>query len=361
MADTLAAVVTNFNERVELQKIPLPEPEPSGVFAKVDVATLCGTDAHNWTGEGIPASELPYIPGHETVGIVEEIAGSRLDIMGEPVRPGDRIISTYPHCGHCYFCTVAQQPNLCVNAYSFGRQNPKRLLGGCAEMHYYPAATDLIKVPEEVPSPLAASAACALRTVIHAYERLGPINSADTVLIQGSGPLGLYATAIAKDRGARKVLVIGAPEERLNVALEWGADSVCNLDLVTDPAQRKEWVLEHTSGIGADVVVQVAVSSATPEGIELARRGGRLAAVGAGHGEISIPGRIITMKTLTIVGVFGTISRHFNQALHFLATRKNQFPFEKLLSNTYTLNEVDAALKAMSEFKEIKPIVLPKI
>ena len=65
------------------------------------------------------------------------------------------------------------------------------------------------------------------------------------------------------------------------------------------------------------------------------------------------------MKTLTIVGVFGTISRHFNQALHFLATRKNQFPFERLISNTYTLNEVDTALKAMSEFKEVKPIVLP--
>ena len=360
MADVLAAVISSFNQPAELQRIPLPEPEPSGVFAKVDAATLCGTDAHNWTGEGIPASELPYIPGHETAGMVEEVRGERFDIMGEPIRPGDRIISTYPHCGRCYFCTVAQQPNLCINAYSFGRQAPARLLGGCAEMHYYPAASDLIKVPEEVSSPLAASAACALRTVIHAYERLGAINSADTVLVQGAGPLGLYATAIAKDRGARKVLVIGAPENRLNVARDWGADDVCNLDEVKDAAKRKEWVMEHTAGLGADVVVQVAVSSAIPEGLDLARRGGRLAAVGTSPGDISLPGRLITMKTLTVVGVFGTASRHFNQALQFLATRKKLFPFEKLLSNTYTLDRVGEALQAMADFKEVKPIVLPK-
>lgn len=74
---------------------------------------------------------------------------------------------------------------------------------------YVPPSSLIIKVPEEVSS--ASAAACAYRTVMHGFDRLGAIKSHETVLIQGSGPLGNFATAVAKDHGAKRVLVIGAP------------------------------------------------------------------------------------------------------------------------------------------------------
>jgi L-iditol 2-dehydrogenase len=364
MPESLAAVVTGFNEPLELRKVPLPELDEGAVLARVDVATLCGTDIHFWQADSGSQAQLPYIPGHETTSIIEEIRGERYDVMGEQLRPGDRIIATYPHCGHCYFCTVARQPTLCSNSYSFGRQSADRspyLLGGCAEYHYYPRESDIIKVPDEVSSPLAASAACALRTIMHGFERIGTIETHERVLIQGAGPLGLYATAVARDRGASQVLVIGAPQARLDVAREWGADDTLDIDTHKDLKERREWVMERTQGRGPDIVVQCAASAANPEGLDLVRRGGRFAAIGVTGGTITLPGGQLTAKGLTILGIIGSESRHFYKGLEFLATRKREFPFEKLLTGVYTLDRITEAFQAMADFREVKPVILPRV
>ena len=76
MTESTAAVVTAFGQPPELWKLPLPEPEPGGIIIKVDAATLCGTDAHRWSGKlqeranpdlpFLPTVDVPYVPGHET-------------------------------------------------------------------------------------------------------------------------------------------------------------------------------------------------------------------------------------------------------------------------------------------------------
>ena len=96
-----------------------------------------------------------------------------------------------------------------------------------------------MRVPETVSAPLAASAACALRTIMHGFERLGAVGSHETFLVQGAGPVGLYAAAVARARGARQVLVIGAPHERLEIARALGADDV--LDLDAGRTRRRGW------------------------------------------------------------------------------------------------------------------------
>src|SRR5205807_2631315 len=156
------------------------------------------------------------------------------------------------------------------------------LLGSCAEYMYVPPPCLIIKVPEEVSSASAAASACAYRTVMHGFERLGAIKSNEIVLIQGSGPLGNFATAVARDHGAKNVLVIGAPAARLNVTKRMGADAVLNLEEVTDTKDRRQWARDHTEGRGADVVIQVANNMAVPEGLTMLRGGGRYLNIGAG-------------------------------------------------------------------------------
>ena len=70
MADCLAAVITSFNEELEIQRVPLPELAPQSILIRVDAATLCGTDTHRWQGHfGTP----PFIPGHETCGTIVDL------------------------------------------------------------------------------------------------------------------------------------------------------------------------------------------------------------------------------------------------------------------------------------------------
>jgi L-iditol 2-dehydrogenase len=355
--ESRVAVITNFDKPLEIWKVKIPDLEPGGVLVKVDAATLCGTDAHRWQHH-IPV-DLPIVPGHETCGTIVDTNGPVVDILGVPLKAGDRIITSYLNCGHCYWCQVARQTSLCTEVMYFGAWPPERLLGGCAEYHYFPPRASLIRVPEEVTSPLAASAACALRTVIHGFEQLGRIDNHETVVVQGAGPLGLYAAALARDHGAKKVLLVGAPAVRLAVAKDFGADDVLDLEKVTDPADRLKWVHDHTGGRGADAVVNCASSPAFVEAIAMARRGGRVVTIGvAGVADITY-GQQLLWKGLRINFVVMAEARHFMQALDFLASRKKAFPFEKILSNTFNLEGTSEALRGMAAFQEIKPVILP--
>lgn len=192
---------------------------------------------------------------------------------------------------------------------------------------------------------------------MHAFERLGTLSSHETVLVQGCGPVGLYALAVAKDRGARKVMVIGAPADRLEVAKEWGADATLNLDEHHEQTARRQWALDHTEGRGPDVVIQCATANAIPEGLEILRSRGRYLTIGGGDGQITVSAN--ALRDRQIIGVLGSVGRHFYQAVTFLATRSTDFPFDKLISGTYSLDGVSQALQAMAEFREVKPVVFP--
>src|ERR1700722_3228067 len=369
MTEVLAAVVTKFREAIELWRVPLPEMELGSVLIRVDAATLCGTDAHRWMGhlgEGGPDQPfiepltLPYTPGHETCGTIGETRGVVNDILSQPLKAGDPIISSYSHCGHCYYCRVTRQTTLCKDNKSFGHSHPSKMMGGCAEYHYFPPGGSFIRVPTEVAPELAASAACALRTIMHSFEQLGSIASHETMLIQGCGPLGLYALALAKDRGTKKVLMIGAPAARLAVAKEWGADHVLDLANVAQAADRVDWVRDLTAGRGADIVINCASSHAMPEGLRMTRPGGRLVQVSASGG-LDVRGPpMLLFRGVQIISTVMAEARHFYQAIEFIATRQRQFNFKNLISNTYTLDGLTDALRAMSEFREVKPLILPR-
>src|SRR5262244_2331492 len=331
MNDCRAAVVTAHNQPLEIKRVPIPDPlEPGALLVKITASTLCGTDVHRWHGPLPDGDTLPIITGHEPCGVVEAINGERTDILGTPVKRGDRIVWSYFSCGSCYYCSVALQPCICSGRASWGHNRSDQypyLLGSCAEYMYVPPPCLIIKVPEEVSSASAAASACAYRTVMHGFDRLGAIKSHESVVIQGSGPLGNFATAVARDHGAKKVLVIGAPAARLEV----------------------------TKRSGADVVIQVANNMAVPEGLTLLRKGGRYLSIGAGgNADISV-------KSLPQEMIFHTIRsaepRHWLQAIDFLASRKKTFPFEEMISASYSLDDINDAMQAMANYQVVKAAI----
>ena len=358
----LAAVVRRFGEALELEEVPLPELVKGSLLVKVEAATLCGTDVHFWRG-GLSDERLPYIPGHETVGTVVDANDFRTDVTGQQVSVGDRIIWSYPFCGSCFYCSIAHQPTLCQQAVRFGRERSDKspyLLGGCATHHYVPPGAGVVKVPPQLSAPLAASAACALRTVMHAFERLGPTPIlGENVLIQGAGPVGLYAVAVAASRGFSQIAVIGAPEDRLDAARRLGADATLDFEVVSDRANRMEWALSLTEARGFDVVLQCAGTNAIPEGLELVRSGGSFISIGVGGpSDLSISsGAFSGMKT--IMSVSAAEVRHYYQAVEFLADHAEECGI--IISGSYDLAGVAEAFQAMVELKEIKPVIRPEV
>lgn len=358
MADCRAAVITAHNQPLEIQRVPIPDLEPGALLVRIEASTLCGTDVHRWHGPLGGGDSLPIITGHEPCGIIEAISGERTDILGSPVKPGDRIVWSYVSCGHCFWCAVALQPCVCPGRASWGHNRSDRhpyLLGSCAEYMYVPPPCQIIRVPEEVSSASAAAAACAYRTVMHGFDRLGAVKSHESVVIQGSGPLGNFATAVARDHGAKQVLTIGAPAARLRVAQRMGADAILNIEELTNASERVKWVQRHTDGRGADVVIQVANNQAVPEGLAMLRHGGRFVHIGVGGGASisvdSLPGE------MTLHTIRSGEPRHWLQAIDFLASRKDTFPFEEMISASYTLDQVNEAMHAMASYQVVKPVI----
>ena len=363
-----AACVVAFGHPLEIRDVPIPaELEPGAILVRTEVASICGSDVHLWQGElGAGGRlQLPIILGHEMMGRVARLGpGVRHDSAGQPLAEGDRIVWTHASCGACFACTVTHQPTLCPNRrmYMFTNcEQPPYLLGGFAEYCYVLPASGRLKIPDEVSSELASAASCALRTVVHGFDRLGRVDNRDSVVIQGAGPLGLYATAMAVQAGAQQVIVIGAPASRLQVAHKWGASHTINIDDVPDARERRSMVRTLTERRGADIVIEVSGGrTAFPEGIDLVRRGGRYLVIGqVGEQQPPIAPRLIVEKQLTILGVMSGDTDHYYKALQFLKHNRERFSFADMLSNRYRLEQINEALEAMRAFREVKAVVIP--
>ncbi|PLZ03138.1 alcohol dehydrogenase [Burkholderia sp. WAC0059] len=358
-----AAVLRDFKAPLAIEEVPVPrDVEPGAALVRIETCSVCGTDVHLWQGSLSLKVNLPVIIGHEMVGrIVRAGAGVATDSVGTPLAVGDRVVYTHTSCGGCYFCTTARKPTLCVNRRAYMYENieePPYLLGGFAEYGYVLPQAGRLRVPDRVPNELASLSSCALRSVMNAFSQLGEIEPTETVLVQGAGPLGLLATANARVRGARKIIVVGAPAARLELAKQFGADVCIPVDGTT-PAERLDAVLAQTEGRGADIVMEfTGVPAAFAEGLALARKGGRYLVVGQlGEAATTMQPSMIVKKNLRVIGSFSGDARSYSLALQFVEKHQRDFPFGGMVSGRYRLDDVNVALTRMKQLEEIKPVI----
>jgi threonine dehydrogenase-like Zn-dependent dehydrogenase len=304
---------------------------------------------------------LPVIIGHEMVGRILEVGpGGEIDSVGQKLKIGDRIVWTHTSCGACFHCTVTRQPALCDNRRFYMYETmakPPYLMGGFSEYGYVLPDAGRIRVPDEVPNELATLASCAFRSVMNAFEQLGAIAPTETVVVQGAGPLGLLAAAVARASGAAQVIVVGAPRTRLQMAEALGADATISIqDSTVDDRVRK--IQDRTRGRGADIIAEfTGVPEAMAEGLEMARKGARYLMVGqVGAKETSLQPSSIVKKNITVIGSFSGDSKSYWTALQFLKTHAH-LPFADMITNRYRLADVNTALERMRNYDEIKPVI----
>ena len=363
-----AAVLAAPRQRVEIREIEIRPPEPGALVVRVEAATVCGTDVHIWEGDLQP--EWPVGMGHEMVGRVMALgAGVIRDASDAPLAVGDRIVWAYPWCGKCYYCAIARQPTLCPYARMNGWRSAEKypfLSGGFADYCYVLPECRPVKVPEAVDSRVASSATCALRTVVHGFERLetfGGIGVQPSVVVLGTGPVGLYSLAMSIASGAALTVSIGAPARRIHLAREWGASHAIDIEEVRDARERAEMVKKWTAGRGADLVIDAAGPvAAFDDALAMVRRGGRILVIGQStRNTLPFSPRRINKDMLEIIGVVSAHVTHFYKALRFLESQRHRFRFEDMLTNSYPLAQVTEALESMAALREIKPVILPEL
>jgi threonine dehydrogenase-like Zn-dependent dehydrogenase len=361
------AVLRAFNEPLTLEEAPVPDPEPGALVARIDLGGICGTDVHLYHGNlPIPT---PVILGHEAVGRVEKLGpGVTADFNGAPLHVGDAIAwaSSIP-CGHCYWCVVEKERTLCESRKIYGinqrfDEGP-RLSGGWAEYIYLQPGSAVFKLPDGITSEQAIALGCAGPTAVHGVLEIVGIGVGETVVVQGSGPVGLAAAMYAQLAGAARTIIVGGPASRLELAREIGVGDV-HIDIFAtpDPEERKRQVLAETrGGRGADVVLECAgVPSAVPEGFEFVRRNGRYLVLGqyTDRGETSFNPHVITRKQLKIYGSWAFAEPQYARYVDTLPQLASRFDLQRLVTR-YPLDDANQALADMATGEVMKAVLAP--
>jgi L-iditol 2-dehydrogenase len=359
------AVIPQPRAAVEIREAPEPELEPDSALLEVELSEVCGTDVYLQQGrlQGVP---YPLVPGHVSVGRLSKIRGSVRDIDGEEFREGDRVtfLDVHRTCNACWYCLVAKATTRCpqrkVYGITYGLDDG--LCGGWAEHIYLKPGTRCIRLDADAETFMAGG--CALPTALHAVER-GDIAIGDTVLVLGSGPVGINAIILALMRGAVRVICIGAPEDRLEVARDVGASHVLNF-AEHDEHERLNWLLSKTNGRGADVTIEATgAPDAVVQAMRLTRDAGRVVIVGqyTDHGETSFnPHLDLNQKHLDVRGCWGSDFSHFYRGVQIVSDPDRLKPWVALKSklSRYSLDEANEALADVQEGRVLKALIIPR-
>jgi 5-exo-hydroxycamphor dehydrogenase len=368
MATGKAAVLTGYHQPLEIWEFDIPEVAPGAVLLKVHMAGICGSDVHVWEGKLDQYVTIPQIIGHEAIGTIEKLgSGVTSDLLGQPVQEGDRI---FPYlltwCGACYQCLRGSYTT-CQNLLAIRPANWKsikdfpRLVGGYAEYLYLRPGIGFFKLPDDISTEIAASFACAGPTVTHALSH-DPIRPGEAVVVQGSGPVGLYGVLISRLSGARQIINIGAPAHRLEMAKRLGADETINIEEITDSQQRVQLVREKTKGVGPDAVLECSGNPlAVPEGIAIVRNGGRYFVIGqySVSGPVAINPEDITLRELKLQGSQAFVPEDIFTYLHVIRDAQRHYPLDEVISHRFPLDQADEALQAVRMQEAIRAVLIP--
>ena len=215
-----------------IRSVPWPDVPRKAALIKIGACGVCGTDQHILKGHWPKPLPWPFTLGHELGGLIVE-AGREFteDFMGKPLKVGSKVmIPPLMPCGSCYYCVhYPQNANKCLTPVYYGRylgfDKAPHLWGGWAEYVYVDLdmlpGTKVYKLYDDMSLRLGALSE-PLTSCIRAFNRAieaGRFKWGDSVVIQGSGPIGILAVAAAQEMGAGRVICVGAPEApRLKLA-----------------------------------------------------------------------------------------------------------------------------------------------
>ncbi|MGE5696223.1 MAG: zinc-dependent alcohol dehydrogenase [Candidatus Sericytochromatia bacterium] len=349
MGGVARALVLEEPRRLSLRELPLPDIGDDDALVRVEACGLCGTDHEQYTGE--LAGRFAFVPGHETVGVIEAIGPRAADRWG--VASGDRVaVEVFKSCRSCAACRSGEyrrcERHGVADMYGFiPVSRSPGLWGGYAEYQYLEPDSMVLAVPAGL-DPVAATLFNPLGAGIRWGATLPGTSAGDVVAVLGPGVRGLCAAAAAKEAGAGFVMMTGMGERDANrLALGRGFGADLAVDVATEDPVR---ALHRATGGLADVVVDVTAKApaAFAQAIALARTAGTVVVAGTrgwGSGAPGFSPDAVVYKELNIMGALGVDRPAYRAALELLASER--YPFATLPRRCVGFDEMADLLAVM--------------
>jgi alcohol dehydrogenase len=330
----------------ELRSYPLRAPRAAEVLVKVRMSTICRSDIHSYLGHR--PNPCPGVLGHEIIGDVVALgADVAQDMRGARLAPGDRI--TWSE----YFVPPGSEtlelPQKAPGVDKYGHMavtTDPHHHGGFGEYCYILPRSWILKLPPELTDEEATPINCGVATVICIVEK-AEVAKGNTIVIQGLGLLGLYAAAVCKAAGARRVIGVDTVAARREMSTRFGVDQA---------------VADMKGLEGADVAIEVCGNpEVIPAGIQALRTGGRYVLGGVVNPDafVRIDANQILRKLITLRGVHNYHPRNLPEALDFVVANRRRFPFHDLVDGKYRLDEVGRAMQDAAERRVLRAAIVP--
>lgn len=353
-----AAVYDAPNTPFEIRNYPMRDVRSDEVLVRISMSTICRSDIHS--REGHRPNPCPGI-----LGVIDQLGEDiKRDMRGDSLSVGDRITWTeYFHHGESYYRDVHDMPQKSNGVRKYGHdlvEEDPHFLGGFAEYCYVVPGTGILKLPDELSDEEATPINCGVATMASVTEA-SEIGMGDVVAIQGFGLLGLYGCAMAKARGARRVIGLDSVKDRLKTAKKFGADFTIDIsgrseDDVVDAVRK----LAPPDGI--DVVIEVCgVPDVVTAGLKMLRIGGRytLGGIVTPDANVTVDANMFVKKWVTLKGIHNYHPRHLIQALDFVVANRDRFPFKDIVDFKFKLTDLNEAFKRASEHCVLRAAVTP--
>lgn len=365
--NTARAAVLIEPRRFELLDVALPEATTDSALLRVEAAGVCGSDLEYFVDSEVGRSLRPIIPGHENVGIVENIGDAASSHWG--VRDGDRVVvEEFIPCRTCEHC-LRDRYTLCSQTdfrradqrfLRYGRTSfnaAPSLWGGFSEILYIHPNAIVHKVSHHVLAERAVLFV-PIANGLRWLREIGRVKGNESVLIIGPGQHGLGCVVAATALGLKCVLVAGTTNDaaRLEVASSLGASEVIVSDGDGDGGDLVTQVSNLTDGRGVDLVVDVTpAADVLSHALACVSPGGVVVFAGNKSGRrIAITPDIITRKEITVRGVQGSNRSTIPEALRIIES--DLFPLELMCGTSVGLEATEATLQRMVDLRGSAPI-----
>jgi len=332
----MRAIVAHAAKDLRVERMDIAELGANDIRVRVAAGGICGTDLHYYNDGGFGDVRLrePMVLGHEIAGLVEAVGAN-----ARRVKVGDRVaINPGRPCNRCKFCLEGRQ-NQCLDMRFYGSamrfphvQGAFREVLVCEEAQAHAVADGVSLGEAAMAEPLA--------VCLHAARRAGPLLG-KSVLITGSGPIGVLGVIAARRAGAAEIVATDVADGALGFARKVGADMTINI------AAEPRALAPYASDKGAfDVMFEASGSEAALRGgLDVVRPGGVIVQIGRG-GEMKLPIEALVAKELELRGTFRF---HAEFALAVALICKGLVDVKPLISATLPFTQATEAFELATD------------
>jgi S-(hydroxymethyl)glutathione dehydrogenase/alcohol dehydrogenase len=364
---TRAAVLAGTGKDWEIAELDLDPPKAGEVLVKYMASGLCHTDEHFRAGDLVP--RFPIVGGHEGAGIVEEVGPGVTHLS-----VGDHIVTPFiPACGKCRYCATGRQA-LCDRGATLlegclvdgtfrfhldGADIGQTFGVGTFAQHAVVSQDNCVVIDDDVSFEAACLVGCGVPTGWGSAVSSADVRPGDTVVIYGSGGVGINAVQGARFAGARNVVAVDPLPNKREAAEELGATHSA-----AGHAEAAALVTELTRGQMADkaiITVGLADSEVMTNAFDIVGKDGVvvLTSVSSPTMTLNIPGILLTLFQKTIKGcLYGAMSPNVAVKEMIALYQSGDLKLDELISKRYRLDEVNQAYQDLLDGKNMRGVIV---